>query len=291
MQQTTAEESVESKRMATEVDIVSAPAHRPWPELEPGIWSRLPSHLLELVLSRIPLTSLLTLRTTCKYFNSLISSSSFLSLLQEYSSYSHSSSLSYFLFSHPQLPQDSFFLFDPRLSRWRRLAVTTIAGRHLISTSVFLLSSFNGLLCFATTSCFLVVNLLTKSTRTIGFPEYPFASATLIPSLASASTLPRGYRLCVLTKYSYASPSSVYVYDSTDDVWSRYSSIGPVLHYSSHQQGVFVNGSLYFTTKEPFSVVSFDVGSGGWDEIPVRVELPRELTFMRLVGGEEEEEE
>lgn len=50
-----------------------------------------------------------------------------------------------------------------------------------------------------------------------------------------------------------------------------------------------MNGSLYFTTQEPFSVISFDVGAGGWEEIPV--ELPGELTFMRLVGGEEEEEE
>lgn len=48
------------------------------------------------------------------------------------------------------------------------------------------------------------------------------------------------------------------------------------------QKGVWYKGCLYFTTREPFSVVGFDLGTGKW-EISV-ADLPGELIFSRLVS-------
>ncbi|XP_077233454.1 galactose oxidase/kelch repeat superfamily protein [Tasmannia lanceolata] len=234
------------------------------PEMEPEIWRRLPEELLERILARLPLETFLNLRSTCKRFHSLLFSPSFLSQTKT------QFLPPLLLLSHPQF-HNNFPIYDSSLSRWRTLTLPLPqpCGPHLISTS-------NGLLCFSLQHSFLICNLLTKSIKTIDFPTYPFVLATLISPPSSTS-----YKIFLLSSSS-SSSNSAFVYDSRIRNWARFKGHDPILSESSHQEGVFFNGSLYFTTREPFSVMGFDLEIGKWERM--NVNLPEELAFARLVS-------
>ena len=220
------------------------------PEMNPGIWGRLPEDLLERILALLPLKTLLNLRPTCKHFNSLIFSPSFLSLTK-------TALLSSFLLSHPQ-SQPRFPLYNAFLDSWRTLALTLplSCAAHHISTS-------NGLLYFSLPNSFRICNFLTKSMKTIQFPSYPLSSTTLISFSSShvdspssfgigspSSTAPHGYKIFILSSTS----NSAFLYDSGADSWIQFKGFDLILNENSHHDGVFFNGSLNLTTREPFSV-------------------------------------
>ncbi|KAJ0085875.1 hypothetical protein Patl1_08823 [Pistacia atlantica] len=245
-------------------------------EMDPVIWSRLPEELLERILYFLPLKTFLNLRSTCKHFKTLLFSPSFMS---KYSS-SSSSFSSFILLSHPQCYRH-FPLYDSNLGTWRYLSrflsdlLPCAAG-----VPCTLLSSSNGLFCFSlpTLSSFLVCNLLTKSSRIIKFPTYRFA----FESLTLVST-PLGYKIFMFsTKFS---SNYSFVYDSRDLCWRTFAVFESILSDNNHQETVFCNGSLYFTTPEPFSIVSFDLESGKWDRL--NCNMPTEVTFVRLVSDGE----
>ncbi|XP_068655344.1 F-box/kelch-repeat protein At5g43190-like [Aristolochia californica] len=245
------------------------------PVMEPGIWCHLPQHLLELILALLPLRILIGLRSTCKHFNSLLSSPSFLSLLESRAPFRSS----YLLLSHPQFPLHSYSLYEPIVGRWRKLELpfpvpVTCGLLNLISSS-------NGLLCFSASGSFLVANILTRSCKVIDFPLYSCISVTLI----STNSCPSGFKLCLISESSNLS-CFVFVYDSRDLKWRKFEGYGSFLRHNSHQEGVFSNGCLYFTMREPFSVVGFDLLTGKWEK-PI-AELPPDLTFIRLVSRGEE---
>lgn len=81
--------------------------------------------------------------------------------------------------------------------------------------------------------------------------------------------------------------SSLFVYSSISNHWNEFRSPEPFHRYNSQQEAVFSNGSLYFTTKEPFSVKRFDLSAGEWSS--PSPSLPQGLTFIRVVssGGQE----
>lgn len=249
------------------------------PEMDPGIWRRLPEDLLERILALLPLKTLLNLRPTCKHFNSLLFSPSFLSLTKI------PLLSSFLLLSHPQ-SHPRFPLYDSFRDCWRTLALTLplTCPPHLISTS-------NGLLCFSLPNSFLICNFLTKSMKTIHFPSYPCSSTTIIslsshvcepspsPSSSSTSKSPHGYKLFTLNLAS----NLAFVYTSVADSWTQFRGFDPILSENSHHVGVFFNGSLYFTTREPFSVVGFELDNGKWEKLVAP--MPIELTFARLVSS------
>ncbi|GMN34928.1 hypothetical protein TIFTF001_004978 [Ficus carica] len=240
------------------------------PAMDPQIWSRLPEELLELVLSFLPLKTFYNLRSTCKRFNSLVFSSSFVS------KHSSSSFPSFLLLSHPQCHR-RLALYDSSLATWRDL---TLSSPKTTPPTSSLLSSSNGLLCFSlpspSSSSFLVSNALSKSSRLIKFPFYPFSFDTL--SLVST---PLGYYIFTIS--SRSNLNSVFVYYSKTNYWREFDGFEPVLSENYHEKGVYFNECLYFTTPEPFSVVSFDLESGKWERSVAR--LPNDLTFLRLVSG------
>lgn len=260
-------------------------------KMDPAIWSKLPEELLEHVLSFLPLKTILNLRSTCKHFNSLIFSPSFVS---KYSS-SSSSFSSFLLLSHPQC-SEYFPLYDSSLGTWRKLALphplllpcaapasassTLLPCSAAVSASSTLLSSSNGLFCFSLPhfSSFLVCNILAKSARIIDFPTFPFA----FEMLTLVST-PFGYKIFMLFTKSFS--NLAFVYDSRDRFWSKFEGFPSILSHNNHQEGVFCDGSLYFTSSEPFSIVRFDLDSGKWDR--ANDMLPNQLTFVRLVSNGE----
>lgn len=243
-------------------------------KMDPGIWSRLPEELLEHVLSFLPLKSLFNLRSTCKHFSSLIFSPPFVSKHSSSSPFS-----SFLLLSHPQCYRH-FPLYDSALGNWRNLALPLSALLPSAAAPVSLLSASNGLLCFSlpSSTSFLVCNLLVKSSRVIQFPSYPFSF-----ELLSLVSTPFGYNIFLLC--SGQSSSSAFVYDSKFHTWQKFDGFDPIITDNYHQEGVYFDGSLYFATPEPFSVVCFHLESGKWQRS--NAELPSELTFVRLVSDGE----
>ncbi|KAI3689000.1 hypothetical protein L2E82_46948 [Cichorium intybus] len=245
------------------------------PEMDRKIWRKLPVELLERILSFLPLKTFLYLRSTCKYFRSLIFSPLFLS--KHGNSLSSSPLSSFILLSHPQ--SSHYLLYDTVLNTWRDINLPLTGSL----TFTPLLCTASCLMCFSavpdsSNSAFLIYNLLARSTRIVKFPEYPFAFE--FPTLITNSS---GYHLFCLSSGSSSSHLYAYVYDSRVREWTRYDGFQRTLGDSYHQKGVFLNGSLYFATREPFSVVSFDLHTGKWETS--EVDLPAELTFIRLAAG------
>ncbi|KAJ6709710.1 F-BOX/KELCH-REPEAT PROTEIN [Salix koriyanagi] len=247
--------------------------------MDPAIWSRLPEELLEHVLSFLPVKTFLNLRSTCKHFKSLLFSPSFMSKHTT----SGSPFSSFLLLSHPQFYQQ-FPLYDSISGSWRHLALSLsvllpVAGSNGSPTCT-LLSSSNGLFCFYLPSSYslLVCNFLAKSSRIVEFPSYPFS----FDSLTFVSR-PFGYKIFVLC--SKFSSNSVFVYDSKIHSWQKFDPFEPILGGDYRQEGVLFDGSLYFTTSEPFSIACFDLESGRWERLDS--ELPGDLAFIRLVSDGE----
>ncbi|WOL03936.1 hypothetical protein Cni_G12656 [Canna indica] len=247
--------------------------------MEPSVWGRLPNELLERIVALLPLRNILALRPTCRRFSSLLSSPAFLSHLQL-----HNSS-AFLLLSHPQFTHRCLPLYDPAADGWRSVAVPSSSSfSAAASPSFLLLSASSGLLCFSLSrTSLLVANLLTNASKVLPLPTYSASSpsaATLV-SLPSRSNSPHGYKIFLPS----ASSSDVFVYDSTALAWTRFTGFEPVLGRGNpYQNGAFLDGSLYFTTSEPFSVVGFDLQNGAWDAAAAPA-LPAELAFVRLVGG------
>lgn len=234
--------------------------------MDPSIWSRLPDDLLDRILALLPLKTLFALRPTCKRFNSLLFSPSFLSLLN-----SSPSSSSFLILSHPQFSHRFLPLYDSSTDHWRTIPLS--------SPTTHLLSSSSGLLLFSVGySSLLVLNLLTNCSTIVRCPTNPISSATLT---SSPSSSPHGYRIFV----PCSNTNWVFVYSSANQSWSRFSGLESVMgHSNSRQNGILFHGSLLFSTPEPFSIVGFDPVTGVWDP-RAGPELPAELAFVRLVNG------
>ncbi|XP_010442059.1 PREDICTED: F-box/kelch-repeat protein At5g43190 [Camelina sativa] len=249
-------------------------------DMDPTIWSNLPNHLLDHILSFLPFKTLISLRSISRHLRSLILSPSFLS---DHSSFSLPSFL---LLSHPQ-SFNSFPLFNPNLISWCTLPLPRSLS---VTCASSLLSSSHGLLCFSrstsSVSSLSIFNPLTRSSRSIKFPSYSFPF-----ELLSLVTSPDGYKIFTLCPSSSAASSrSVCLYDSSDRTWRKFGGVDQVLPRGFNQDGVFYNGSLYFARSEPFLIVSVDLNDGKWTTTATgHGVFPAEdhITFARLVSDPE----
>lgn len=260
--------------------MTSPPTPRPKPprspEMSPAIWRHLPPHLLDVILARLPLKTLLGLRTTCKHFDALLHSPSFLSLTAATAAASFPAFL---LLSHPQIPAATACLYDPSLSKWRAISLPRSAAAAAIVSS-----SAHGLVCFSSPGAFLFANLLTRSSRIVRSPFLNFTFASLIPSSSpGADGDAESYKLCLISDSPTSPATSLFVYSPISNLWTEFRSPEPFHRYNSQQEAVFSNGSLYFTTKEPFSVNRFDLSAGEWSS--PTAPLPHGLTFIRVASG------
>ncbi|KAK9943594.1 hypothetical protein M0R45_009198 [Rubus argutus] len=102
----------------------------------------------------------------------------------------------------------------------------------------------------------------------IKFPTYPFDF-----ELLTLVSTPVRYNIFMLS-FGYSFVQS----------WRNFSGLETILSDNHHQEGVHFNGSLYFSTPEPFSIVCFDLKNYKWER--PNIELPVELNFVRLVCDE-----
>ncbi|CAN8267760.1 unnamed protein product [Cochlearia groenlandica] len=253
--------------------------------MDPSIWSGLPDHILDHILSFLPLKTLFfSLLPISRRLRSLILSPSFLSQI--------SFSLpSFLLLSHPHYSHQSFPLFDPILHSWRTLPLPRSLSLTCASSLLLSSSSSHGLLCFSlspsSASSLFIFNPLTKSSRSVKFPFYPFPYELL--SLVSSSHGYRIFALCSSSSSSAAASRSVCLYDSGDSSWRIFGGVDQVLPRGFNQDGVFYNGSLYFARSEPFLIVSVDLDDGKWTTATGDGVFPAddEITFARLVSDRE----
>ncbi|CAN1135677.1 F-box/kelch-repeat protein At5g43190, partial [Linum perenne] len=258
------------------------------PAMDPTIWKGLPEELLDQVLSLVPVQSLLNLRSTCKRIDSLFLSPYFIS--NYYSSSSSQPFSSFLLLSHPHFGHHRFAVYDSLRRRWRNSPLPASAflpgfsPAPRRSSSFTLLASAKGLLCFsrpstAAASSFLICNVLTRSTRVVKFPNYPFAneSITLVPT-------PSGYKIFTLCP---GTSRSVFVYDSAIQRWHKSDCNTPNINANYHREGVVYDGSLYFYTGEPYSIVGYDLEARKWDVLNGQMPGGGRMVFMRLVSNGE----
>ncbi|GFY85998.1 Galactose oxidase/kelch repeat superfamily protein [Actinidia rufa] len=193
------------------------------PEMDPGIWSRLPEHLLEHVLSLLPLKTFLQLQPTCKHFKSLIFSPNFVAKHVSSSSKSpfslrfscsltHSSAT--FTISTTQSSTPGAGYPSPPLPRYPAPPPAQCSSASPTASSVSLSPH---------SSSFLVCNLLQKSSRVVNFPKkyFRFELFTLVPS-------PNGYKLFMLCSCS-GSSNNTFVYDSTRNLWHQFDRVDSFL--------------------------------------------------------------
>ncbi|KAL2895019.1 hypothetical protein RDABS01_010928 [Bienertia sinuspersici] len=242
--------------------------------MDSDIWSNLPEELLDRILCFLPFKSIVHLRPTCKRFKSLLFTPFFLSKFH-HSPSSSSPFSSFLLLSHPHFNRH-FPLYNSVSGIWRESSVSRSLLNPCTSSSS-LLSSSNGLLCFhhPSSSSFLVSNLLSRSSTLVKFPKLPFTF-----EFVNLVSYPSGFRIFVF------SSKSVFLYNSKVRSWRTFDGFEPILNDNIHQEGVYRDGHLYFTTSHPFSIISFDLEKGVWgiflDGTPMN-----ELAFARLVMAEE----
>lgn len=186
------------------------------PDMSPAIWRHLPPHLLDVILSRLPLQTLVGLRPTCKHFDALLRTPSFLSLTAAATA---SSFPAFLLLSHPQLPVATACLYDPSLSKWRAISLPRSAAAAAIVSS-----SAHGLVCFSSPGAFLCANLLTRSSQIVRSPVLNFTSPALIPSSPGADGNAQNYKLCLFSDSPTSPASSLFVYSSISNLWTEFRS-------------------------------------------------------------------
>uniref|UniRef100_A0A7N0UUR0 F-box domain-containing protein n=1 Tax=Kalanchoe fedtschenkoi TaxID=63787 RepID=A0A7N0UUR0_KALFE len=245
--------------------------------MDPMIWSSLPEEILEHILSLLPLRTILGLRSTCKRFNLMLFTPSFVSKHSRPQSPPPLSS--FLLLTHPQV-SNQFPLYDSGACAWRSLAVSLPnLFPQLLLLQATLVSASNGLLCFTlpSTSSFFVCNPVTKCSKWVQFP----ADCVSLEMVTLVSN-PTGFKIHAIS--SKSSSSTVFLYNSVaSQDWSRFTSFGTSLPENCHQEGVQYNNHLCFVTPEPFRIIKFNLECGKW--VRPTAQLPAEdMTFVRLAS-------
>lgn len=242
-------------------------------KMDVTIWSALPEDIIEKVLARLPLTSVLRFRTVCRRWNSVLLSGSFLS--------SHSKSS---LHRHP-----CFLLctigqfactFDPSLGKWLTLLKPTSPGNSVIAStgSVFCLGN-------QVTECRVlsVCNPITRSLRHLP----AMRRLRLIHKITMCEDRrTNGYTIVVAGEDGLPTPNPhifnliTEVYDSNSNEWHDAEDPPAEAKFGS-DPGVWFEGAFYCLTELPYGIVKFCAEAGVWEE--VRVVMPPSLAVPSLV--------
>lgn len=138
-------------------------------------WSDLPEDLIEKVLSRLPLPSILKLRSTCRTWNALVIARNLLTLCNG----GDASPTPCLLGTSPDC--EKFVGYNPASKTWYNLFLAFPVP--LLRQGLYLAASAGGLLCFAATieqaAAFFVCNPTTRSWR-----QLPSLALKLLPRVS-----------------------------------------------------------------------------------------------------------
>lgn len=256
-----------------DVDVLHPVVSKANVKMDVRIWSALPEDIIEKVLARLPLTSVLRFRAVCRRWNSVLLSGSFLS--------SHSKSS---LHRHP-----CFLLctigqfactFDPSLGKWLTLLKPTSPGASVIASTGSLFCLGNQV-----TECRVlsVCNPITHSLRHLPAMH----RLRLIHKITMCEDrCTNAYTIVVAGEDGLPTPNPhnfnliTEVYNSNSNEWHAAEDPPPEAKFGS-DPGVWFEGAFYCLTELPYGIVKFCAEEGVWEE--VRVVMPPSLAVPSLV--------
>lgn len=233
--------------------------------MDERLWSMLPEHLLDRILARLPLPSLLYVRPVCKRWSTLLSTPSFLDVCTEV----------------PQKPS-LLGIFENGEHGWLTHGCSTFCSKSQRWFSIDLkslpykegdlLAAAEGLFCYVPQSdgenedCLVVCNPLTRAWRSILLPE-GIQMITLLAITVDNTT--RAYKIIVTALMQKlegprldACNLTTQVYDSLTRTWKVAGDLPPSLLFPLHS--VLCNGSLYSWCSKADQVWVYDIVRGLW---------------------------
>lgn len=238
--------------------------------MDSTIWTRLPDHLLDAILPRLPSQSLLCFRCVCRRWKDLIDSVAFLDV------HGHvcSSSTPWLLMFKRQ---DRSFCraYDSFMNKWRTLSISFLPINRISDVTAV---ACGGLLCFRTdfSGPLVVCNPITKMWKELPPLDYyyrrcPIAMVTE-PNSNSFKVLIAGTDGDIFSTHTF-------LYDSLANCWKRTANLP--FKRELRSEAPYCDGVFYFTTSEPIAILAYNVKQDAWTELAAP--LPQSLTFARLV--------
>ncbi|CAM6105953.1 unnamed protein product [Calypogeia fissa] len=265
--------------------------------------SKLPDHLIESVLARLPVQSVCRFRSVCRAWNSLLHSPTFLKAYSEASEASSASAAAWgggTIYSRINNNSNVWFLvvtanlgrlgryghrivaaYDPQGNNWHRIPLPA----PLCSLNPYPTAADGGLVCYFVYEnrlrTLFVCNPLTKSLRKLPL-VLKTSSHISVLKMVMEDRARSSYKVFVAGMVPGENGNdslSMEVYDSATDSWST-SGIIPARY--PKRRPVYGNGVLYVRCSDQRSLLlTYDLKEGVWNKI--HAPLPHTLGIEELV--------
>lgn len=267
----------------------------------PSIWSRLPDEIVELVLKRLPFSSLIQFRVICKQWNSVITSSEFARTCQK----QISPKCVPVLVANDLMESNKWSInpYDSESNLWLTYSLSFLHDA-CENGPLYLTASSGGLMCFDTQDRrnIIVCNPITRQWRLLQLPD---TAGQLIRTTCSCHDtdyrhtltgllvdLETGHYKLLVASLAKCAEKRTLVYDSTQRSWTRGAQVPDGKRFVN-PGALTCNGNLYCLVKNPrafeertciWRVLKYDVECDSWCEAPVVTGWPsNSSTELELV--------
>jgi len=289
--------------------------HEAKPEVHPpvvlkrDIWGSLPDDVLDRVIARMPLPTLIRMQMVCKKWRIKLRTASFIRL---YEFECERPRTEWFLTFGNQKTGTVCFAYDVHLSKWLTLPLGFLPF-ELTNRSP--LAAADGLICLGAgwnrgvmPSKLVICNPVSRFWRDVALPPQldPAISLLSVAGLV-VNRVAATYKLIVVGEVRRAETLTgnetklliAYIFDSVSQLWKAYETeLDPLDSFASFlasRFGILVGHSiravlcsvvcednLYCLTARPFQLHAFNVVSEGWNR--VKISLPAEISGPSLVA-------
>ncbi|CAM6081700.1 unnamed protein product [Calypogeia fissa] len=255
--------------------------HPEYQMMDSSLWGSLPDHLVEKILSRLPIQSFSRFRTVCKSWNELVHSRSFLKACEEVPS----GGPWFLVFTGDKNKTEP--TYDPSLKKWHRIRLPSLP----LEFDPFIMSSDGGLICYYTFEGFVVVlNPLTKACRSLPPMEASLACVHMICMVTDRAT--KSYQVFVAGRVKNDEGMyiiEVEVYDSRNDSWYSVGNLSSKISIIRNQGGrgaVYASGCVHVICyDEPKGLLAYSLDDHVWSRIATP--LPESVSYEELVQWRE----
>ncbi|KAG0622996.1 hypothetical protein M758_3G140500 [Ceratodon purpureus] len=281
--------------------------------LKRDIWASLPEDVLDRVIARLPLQSLVRMQSVCKKWKIKVRSASFIRFCE---SENECPRTEWFLTFGQQKLGTVCFAYDVHLSKWHSIPLGYLPY-DLNNRSP--LAAADGLICLgagwnansrgAMPTKLVICNPVSRFWRDVPLPPQldPALSILSVAGLAVDRVLGT-YKLIVVGEVRREGPSSdgrevkllvAYIFDSVSQVWKSYEvELDPLDSFTSFLASHFrtlvghsiravlcsvvCEDVLYCLTARPYQLHAFNVVNEGWNRL--KISLPAEISGPSLVA-------
>lgn len=237
--------------------------------MDQRLWSLLPEHLLDRILACLPLPSLLSMRSVCKRWSTLLSTPSFMNVCTEVPQKPSSSMLGLFEKGEQGCITQGCFTFCSVTQKWYTIGLSPLPvneGSQLASTE--------GLFCYIPLvdgedgDCLVVCNPLTRAWKSLLLPEGIQMLSLLAITVDVVSHTYKVIVVALMQANMEAGPRLdgynliTQVYDSTSETWNVTRRLPPGLQFPLHS--ILCNGKLYGWCSKADQIWIYDIDLGVW---------------------------